>query len=255
MTTGLKKRLQKGDVVVGPFMGLNCPDLVEIIGMAGFDFCVIDTEHGPMDPESTQHMIRAAEAAGVAPVARAPRADAVDILKLLDVGAEGVHVPQVNSPETARTAASAARYYPKGTRGVAIPRALSHGMEPLVGALEKANEKVLTAVHCENTLGLSHLEDIAAVDGVDMVFVGPYDLSQSLGVPGEIFHPVMVEAVSRALAVTCDAGKPAGIFVTSTDEALRRIDEGFRYIAYSMDSLIFGLACRDQMQKIRRSLS
>lgn len=255
MAAGLKKRLEEKEVVIGPFVGLNCPDLVEMIGMAGFDFCVIDTEHGPMDPESIQHLVRAAEVAGIAPVARSPRADAVDILKLLDVGAEGVHVPQVNSPETARMVASAGRYHPEGTRGVAIPRALSYGMKPLGPSLALANENVFTAVHCENTQGLSYLEDIAPIDGVDMIFVGPYDLSQSLGVPGEIFHPVMVEAVSRALGVTLDAGKPAGIFVTSTDEALHRIDEGFTYIAYSMDSLIFGQACRDQLQKIRRSLS
>ena len=87
-----------------------------------------------------------------------------------------------------------------------------------------------------------------------MVFVGPYDLSQSLGVPGQIMHPDMKEAVGRALSIIDKAGKPAGIFVTSVDEAIQRIQEGFRYIAYSMDSLIFGLACRDQLDRIKKAL-
>lgn len=252
MNNVLKRKLASGEVVIGPFAGLNCPDLIEIMGMAGFDFCVIDTEHGPMNPESIQHLVRAAELSGMTPVVRSPRAEAVDILKLLDIGAQGIHVPQVNSRETAIDVVKAARYHPEGMRGVAVPRALSYGLRPLGEALSEVNREVLVIAHCENAEGLEKLEEIASVEGLDLVFVGPYDLSQSLGVPGEIFHPSMVQAVSRALKVVTAAKKPAGIFVTSTDEAKRRIDEGFRYIAYSMDSLIFGNACREQRREIRR---
>jgi 4-hydroxy-2-oxoheptanedioate aldolase len=247
----LRSRLAAGDVVVGPFVGLNCPDLVEIMGIAGCDFCVIDTEHGPMDPESIQHMVRAAELSGMTPIVRVPRAEPVDILKVLDIGAQGIHVPQVNSRQSAVEVVKAAKYHPEGMRGVAVPRALSYGLRPLGEALAEANREVMVIVHCENADGLGKLEEIASVEGVDMVFVGPYDLSQSLGVPGEIFHPSMVKAVSRALDGISSAGKPAGIFVTSTDEAKRRIDEGFRYIAYSMDSLIFGNACREFLSTLR----
>ncbi|GAB6280149.1 MAG: staphyloferrin B biosynthesis citrate synthase SbnG [Thermovirga sp.] len=251
MKNELKRKLAAGEVVIGPFAGLDCPDLVEIMGIAGCDFCIIDTEHGPMDPESIQHLVRAAEISGMTPVVRVPRAEPVDILKVLDIGAQGIHVPQVNSRETAVDVVKAARYHPEGMRGVAVPRALSYGLKPLGAALSEANREILVIAHCENAGGLERLDEIASVDGIDLVFVGPYDLSQSLGVPGEIFHPSMVEAVSRALdAITC-AGKPAGIFVTSTDEAKRRIDEGFRYIAYSMDSLIFGNACREAVSTLR----
>lgn len=251
MKNAIKSRLAKGEVVIGPFAGLNCPDLIEIMGIAGCDFCVIDTEHGPMDPESIQGLVRAAELSGMTPVVRAPRAEAVDILKVLDVGAQGVHVPQVNSRETAVNVAKAARYHPEGMRGVAVPRALSYGLRPLGEVLSEANRELLLIAHCENSEGLDRLDEIASVEGIDLIFVGPYDLSQSLGVPGDIFHPSMVKAVSRALGAISGAGKPAGIFVTSTDEAKRRIDEGFRYIAYSMDSLLFGNACRDFLSTLK----
>ena len=239
MKNALKRKLSAGEVVIGPFAGLNCPDLIEIMGIAGCDFCVIDTEHGPMNPESIQHMVRAAELSGMTPIVRVPRAEPVEILKVLDIGAQGIHVPQINSKETAMVVARASRYYPEGERGVAVPRALSYGLMPLSGVMAEANREILVIAHCENAKGLDLLEEIAAVDGIDLIFVGPYDLSQSLGVPGEIFHPSMVEAVSRALKAITDAKKPAGIFVTSVDEAKRRIDEGFRYIAYSMSEAHF----------------
>jgi len=251
VNNAIKKRLAAGEVVIGPFVGINSPDIVEIMGIAGFDFCVIDTEHGPMDPESIQQLVRAAELSGMTPVVRAPRAEAVDILKILDIGAQGIHVPQVNSRQSAVEVVKAARYHPEGMRGVAVPRALSYGLRPLGEVIAEANRELMVIVHCENADGLEKLEEIASVEGVDMVFVGPYDLSQSLGVPGEIFHPSMVKAVSRALDSISSAGKPAGIFVTSSDEAKRRIDEGFRYIAYSMDSLIFGNACREAVSTLR----
>ncbi|MFA7093587.1 MAG: aldolase/citrate lyase family protein [Thermovirgaceae bacterium] len=247
----VRMKLEAQEVVTGPFVGINSPDMVEILGLSGFDLCVIDTEHGPMDPESIQPLIRAAELSGMTPVVRVPRAEPVEILKVLDVGAHCIHVPQVNSPETARVVARAARYHPAGMRGVAVPRALSYGLRPLGEALEEANREVMVIVHCENVSGLDRIDEIAAVEGVDMVFVGPYDLSQSLGVPGEIFHPSMVKAVARALEAIKRAGKPAGIFVTSPEEAERRIGEGFRYIGYSVDSLIFGKACREIVSTLK----
>ncbi len=222
----VRMKLEAKGTVIGPFVGIDSPDLVEIMGLAGFDFCVIDTEHGPMDPGSI-------------------------ILKVLDVGAHCIHVPQVNTVEAAEDVARAARYHPEGMRGVAVPRALSYGLKPLGASLEEANREVMVIAHCESAAGLEKLDGIAAVEGIDMIFVGPYDLSQSLGVPGEIFHPSMVKAVARALDVINRAGKPAGIFVTTPEEAARRIDEGFRYIGYSVDGLIFGKACSEVVNTLK----
>jgi len=242
----LKRKLAEGRVVLGTFITLNCPDLVEIAGLAGFDYCIIDTEHGPGNPESIQHMIRAAELRGMVPIVRVTDTAATTILRTLDVGAAGIQVPQVNSPETAENVVRSAKYFPKGDRGACLTRSSRYGFVPGVAEyFEEANRETLVILHCENRQGLECLDGIAAVDGVDVVFVGPYDLSQSFGIPGQIYHPVMVDAVARALAAAKRAGKPAGIFVGSVEEAKARIEQGFSYIAYSTDSLVFAEVCRN----------
>ena len=246
MINQLKRKLAEGRVVLGTFITLNCPDLVEIAGLAGFDYCIIDTEHGPGNPESIQHMIRAAELRGMAAIVRVTDTAPTTILRTLDVGAAGIQVPQVNSPETAENVVRSAKYFPKGDRGACLTRSSRYGFVPGVAEyFDEANRETLVIVHCENRQGLECLDGIAAVDGVDVIFVGPYDLSQSFGIPGQIYHPVMVDAVARALAAAKRAGKPAGIFVGSVEEAKARIEQGFSYIAYSTDSLVYAEVCRN----------
>jgi 4-hydroxy-2-oxoheptanedioate aldolase len=252
MINTLKRKLDFGQSVIGPFLTLNCPDLVELMGLTGFDFLIIDTEHGPMEAESIQNLIRAAELRGITPIVRVSEARDVTILKTLDVGAHGIQVPQVNSREAAESVVRAAKYFPVGSRGAAMPRAADYGLLPFHEHLASANEQTMVIVHCENRAGLSCIEDIAAVPGVDVVFVGPYDLSQSLGFPGQLDCPQVVLAVERALKAAKAAGKPAGIFVTSEEEALMRLDQGFRYIAYSMDSLLFAGACSRVVKALKK---
>ena len=251
MTKTIKAMLREGRTVIGPFFGTGCPDFVEIAGLAGFDFLIIDTEHGPGNPESIQNLIRAAELRGIAPIVRVTSADSQTILRTLDVGAAGVQVPQVNDAECARNVARWSKYFPLGVRGAAMPRSSNYGMRGLDDYFRRANEDTLVIVHCENRDGLERLPEIAGVEGLDVIFVGPYDLSQSMGIPGQISHSAMVEAVDRALRITLDAGKIPGIFVTSVEEAKRRISQGFRYIAYSMDILLFASVCRDVVKALK----
>ncbi|HOV29243.1 MAG TPA: aldolase/citrate lyase family protein [Synergistales bacterium] len=254
MINTLKRKLECGQAVVGPFLTLNCPDLVELMGLTGFDFLIIDTEHGPMEAESIQNLIRAAELRGITPIVRVSDTRDVTILKTLDVGAHGIQVPQVNSREAAESVVRSAKYFPAGTRGAAMPRASHYGLLPLDDYLASANRETMVIVHCENRAGLSCIEEIASTPEVDVVFVGPYDLSQSLGFPGKVGTPQVAGAVDRALKAAQGAGKPAGIFVTSTDEARMRLDQGFRYIAYSMDSLLFAGACSQAVKALKAHL-
>lgn len=252
MINHLKRKLEKGGPVLGTFITVNCPDLVEIAGLAGFDYCIIDTEHGPGNPESIQHMIRAAELRGMTPVVRVTEPSATTILRTLDVGAGGIQVPQVNSKETAEDVVRFAKYFPDGERGACLTRSSDYGfVKGVAEYFEEANRETMVIVHCENKDGLECLEDIAAVEGVDVVFVGPYDLSQSFGIPGQLYHPVMVEAVAKALEATKKAGKPAGIFVSSVEEAKARIKEGFTYIAYNTDALMFAELCRSIVDGVK----
>ncbi len=246
MANELKRALSEGEVALGLFINTHSPDLVEIAGLAGFDFCIIDTEHGPGDAESIQHMIRAAELRGMTPVVRVTNPEPTTILRILDVGAAGVQVPQVNSRREAEEVVRSAKYHPIGERGAAFTRSSRYGFnESVAKYFEEANRETMVILHCENRRGLDLLDDIASVDGADVIFIGPYDLSQSLGIPGEIYHPRMVEAVAKALASAKKAGKPAGIFVSTVEEARERIEQGFTYIAYGTDTLIFAAACRE----------
>ncbi len=254
MINTLKRKLDWGQPVIGPFLTLNCPDLVELMGLTGFDFLIIDTEHGPMEAESIQNLIRAAELRGITPIVRVSDTRDVTILKTLDVGAHGIQVPQVNSPEAAQAVVRAAKYFPVGTRGAAMPRAADYGLRPFDEHLASANDETMVIVHCENRVGLSCIEEIAATPGVDVIFVGPYDLSQSLEFPGLIDSPQVVMAVERALKAARNAGKPAGIFVTSEEEACMRLDQGFRYIAYSMDSILFAGTCSRVVKTLRKHM-
>jgi 4-hydroxy-2-oxoheptanedioate aldolase len=254
MINTLKRKLDFGQPVIGPFLTLNCPDLVELMGLTGFDFLIIDTEHGPMEAESIQNLIRAAELRGITPIVRVSDTRDITILKTLDVGAHGIQVPQVNSPEAAQGVVRAAKYFPVGNRGAAMPRAADYGLRPFDEHLASANDETMVIVHCENRAGLSCIEEIAATPGVDVIFVGPYDLSQSLGFPGLLDSPQVVMAVERALKAARKAGKPAGIFVTSEEEACMRLDQGFRYIAYSMDSILFAGTCSRVVKTLRKHM-
>ena len=245
MKNELKRTLAEGGTALGLFINTDSPDLVEIAALAGFEFCIIDTEHGPGDAGSIQHMIRAAELRGMTPIVRVTNPEATTVLRILDVGAAGIQAPQVNSRRTAEDIVRFAKYHPVGERGAAFTRSSRYGFAGSVADyFREANRETMVILHCENRLGLDCLDEIAAVEGADVIFVGPYDLSQSLGVPGEIYHPTMVEAVARALASAKKAGKPAGIFVSTVEEARARIEQGFTYIAYSTDTLIFAAACR-----------
>jgi 2,4-dihydroxyhept-2-ene-1,7-dioic acid aldolase len=135
-----------------------------------------------------------------------------------------------------------------------MPRAADYGLRPFDEHLASANDETMVIVHCENRAGLSCIEEIAVTPGVDVIFVGPYDLSQSLGFPGQLDSPQVVMAVERALKAAKKAGKPAGIFVTSEEEACMRLDQGFRYIAYSMDSILFAGTCSRVVKTLKKHM-
>ena len=175
----LKKALYDGITCFGTFVCHNSPDIVEICGLAGFDFVVLDTEHGYMSPETTANLIRAAEVTGMTPIVRVSENSETVILRYLDVGTHGVQVPQINDAASARLAVQRAKYYPQECVGLhfRVPQlwASFYG-----GLFQTRNDKTMVIVHCENVIGLENLEEIASVEGVDIIFLGPFDLSQSL---------------------------------------------------------------------------
>lgn len=220
---------------LGTFVQIPSPQVVEILGLAGFDFVVIDGEHGAIGPETVENMIRAAECVGIAPMVRVAHCDPASIRLPLDWGATGVHVPQVESVEMARLAAQSARFHPRGFRGLQpFVRAAKYRSYPTAEFLENANRDVQVVVHVEGTGGLAALDEILAVDGIDVVFLGPYDLSQALGIPGQVDDP-RIEAAIRA-AVAKKGAKTIGTYANTPQNARKWGTLGVDYVTLGLDS-------------------
>ncbi|MEW9123166.1 MAG: aldolase/citrate lyase family protein [Thermotaleaceae bacterium] len=243
----LKRKMKSGQTVFGTFLVINSPDIVEIVALSSYDFVIIDTEHGPLSIESTQHLIRAAELRGITPITRTTNALETTILRSLDVGAHGIQVPQVNDYKTAKTLIQAAKYFPLGNRGLAMPRSADYGTLDPITYFQAANEETLIVVHCENTQGLENLEEIVTLPEIDVVFLGPFDMSQSLGIPGQIHHPAMDEVVEKVIGITKKAGKAAGVFVTDGKQAQLRARQGFQYIAIGMDTIFLSKIYKQEL--------
>ena len=198
----VKKILREGGLALGTHVGgIPDPQIVELIGLAGFDAAFIDMEHTTFDLHDVQAMVMAAERVGVTPIVRTPGFDPAFILRLLDMGVQGVQVPHVSSAAVAREAVKAVRYPPEGERGMAAgSRAANFGETPLLEHMARSNKEVLLACMIEDMEAVEQIEEIAAVDGVDLLAVGPSDLSRSLGVSGHPDHPKLVAAIDRVRA-------------------------------------------------------
>ena len=195
----VKRILNAGGLALGTHTGgIADPQIVEIIGLAGFDAAFIDMEHTAFDLHDVSLMVMAAERVGITPIVRTPGFDPAFILRLLDQGVQGIQVPHVSDPETAREAVKAVRYPPEGDRGMAAgSRAADFGKIPLLDHMAKSNREILLACMIEDMAAVERIDEIAAVEGVDLLAVGPSDLSRSLGVSGQPDHPRLIAAIDR----------------------------------------------------------
>ena len=246
-----KKRLRGGEPVYGPFMKTGDPAFVECAGHAGFDFVILDMEHGPAGFFDLQNLIRGAEAAGILPIVRTADCSETAIGKALDLGAAGVQIPQVRSAKQAREVIDAARFFPKGERGVCrFVRAAGYSSVPRDEYFEKAN-RTLVILQVEGKEVLNSLDGILDVEGLDILFIGPYDLSQSLGVPGQVSHPVVVDAIRSIVERARRAGVVTGVFCDTPEAASLWRQAGVQYLSYSVDVGIFTEACSRIVSRLK----
>jgi len=198
-----KRALRDGEAVFGCFVRYPDPTLVEVVTYHGWDFVIFDGEHGTLEPRECENLVRSAELHDVTPIVRVPTNQPHVILRLMDTGAQGLHVPWVGDAEDAERAVRSVKYQPRGQRGLAGVRAADYGQRgPLAEYVRRANDETLVVVHVETASAVDQVDEIAAVDGIDVVFLGPADLSQSLGVPGEVRHPLVLEHMERAAVAT-----------------------------------------------------
>jgi 2-keto-3-deoxy-L-rhamnonate aldolase RhmA len=195
----VKRIMNAGGLALGTHVGgIADPQIVEIIGLAGFDAAFIDMEHTSYDLRDVQLAVMAAERVGITSIVRTPGFDPAQILRLLDMGVQGIQVPHVSSPDTAREAVAAVRYPPHGERGMAAgSRAAEYGRVALLDHMAQSNREILLACMIEDIEAVERIDEIAAVEGVDLLAVGPSDLSRSLGVSGHPDHPRLVAAIDR----------------------------------------------------------
>jgi 4-hydroxy-2-oxoheptanedioate aldolase len=228
----LKQKLQDKQVVVGSFVYIPSAALAEIVGQLGFDFVVIDMEHGPIDAVVAEDMVRAVELAGATPIIRVTRNAPHLILRALDIGAQALHVPDIDTREDAEAAVASSKYGPEGTRGLAGVRAAGYGLsQPLADYAAQANRETMVIAHIESVGSVENLDDLLAVDGIDVYYLGPQDMSNSLGIPGQAKDPRVVKLVEDSIRRISGAGKTAGCIATESDVARRYIELGARYIA------------------------
>lgn len=230
--------------VLGPFSKTCDPAFIEIMGKTGFDFVIIDLEHGPTSLQTAGNLIRAAEASGVLPIVRTKEDRLSTIGEALDLGACGVQIPQITDPESAGKVIEHARFAPDGMRGVCrfVRSADYSSMDRQV--YFKTSNEALIILQLEGAEALSNLESILEVRGIDIVFIGPYDLSQSFGVPGEVRHPRVVDGMKKIVETCRQRNIVTGTFVDTMEDARRWIDSGVGYISYSVDVGLFSDICR-----------
>ena len=235
----LKEKMLRGEAAAGVFVNFYAPPLVEIIGYAGVDFIIIDDEHGAFTYPQIEELIRAAELAGTVPLVRVSY-DAAAIQKALDRGAMGVQVPMVNTRADAEAAVKRAKFPPLGTRGTAYSvRAARFGEDKGKEYLDAADNNTLVVVHIETPQAVANFAEIASTPGVDVVFVGPTDLSVSMGYKAEgPSHPAVKSVIQDLFRQGREMGVIMGTLASGPDDVKRCADEGAKYITTVASGLI-----------------
>ncbi|MCA9099180.1 MAG: 2,4-dihydroxyhept-2-ene-1,7-dioic acid aldolase [Planctomycetaceae bacterium] len=242
MGSDFRARLKRGERLLGTMVTLGCPATAEILAGIGFDWLFVDGEHGPLDTGDLLGILQVADQQTTCLV-RVPGADEVAIKKVLDLGAGGVIVPQVNTPEQTADVVRWSRYAPLGARGVGLARAHGYGLR-FQDYMETANEQVAVIVQAEHVLAAENIEKIVQVPGIDAVLLGPYDLSASLGHTGQLDHPAVVQAIDH-ITKTCQAAKiPLGYFGVTAASVKPMMERGYTLIVAGVDTLMLGLAAK-----------
>jgi 2-keto-3-deoxy-L-rhamnonate aldolase RhmA len=234
----VRAALLRREVCLGGWIQIGHPAVAEIFARAGFAWVAVDCEHTDIGLPETAALIRGLHGRGAVPFVRVSGNQPLAIRQALDLGAQGVIVPLVHTADDARAAVRAAKYPPQGERGFAFMRANNHGAD-FDAYVAGANELVAVVAMIESRQGVEKIAEILAVEGVDGVFVGPYDLSGSYGVPGQLGHPSVLAAQERVLAACAAAGRSAGLhLVTPTAQNIAATRAwGYTFIALGMDTV------------------
>lgn len=251
----LKSKLARNALTIGSWITLGHPSIAEIMAGAGFDWLVLDMEHSVLEISEVQMLIQVLDGQQCPAIVRLTSNDADQIKRVMDAGATGVMVPMVKSAMEAQAAVQGVYYPPRGRRGVGLARAQGYGasFRQYRDWLENGAVVVVMIEHID---AVDAIDSILSVPGIDAYIIGPYDLSGSMGRPGDLDYPEVQSAIARVLEAGRRVGKPGGIHVVEPDPDLlrRNIEAGFNFIGYGLDIRILDSLCRTHMRNIRTDL-
>ncbi len=231
----LKDKLGRGEVALGTWVTVGHPDVPDMLEALGFDWLVFDTEHAPIGPAELAPMIQAVDADAVCPLVRVGGSEQFMVKSALDMGAHGVLFPLVGSAEEARAAVRYVKYPPAGVRGVAPRKAANYGLD-FARYIREANSLTVVAVQVETEEAVRKIDEIAAVDGVDIAFVGPTDLTASMGLLDDRGNQRVLDAMKKVIDSCKRSGKSAGVLAATPQEAERDIEMGFQFVGLGSDT-------------------
>ena len=249
----LRQALADKKVVYGTWVQTPSPEVVEILGWSGWDFVILDLEHGPYGPEGLPHLVRAAEASDATPFVRVPLTAPQEVGKALDLGAAGIVVPGVSKAEDGAKAVRLTRFPPHGSRGSSpSTRQLHYSAIPFTSLTQEGSAQPLVVLQVEARLATSDLDSILGIEGLDVIFIGPYDLSASLGLPGQFDHPKVKKAISEIVARAAERGVAIGIWVPDAKSARIWVDQGVRFMTVSNNELMLFEKSADLRRAVER---
>lgn len=251
----LKKKLQANELTIGSWLTIPHQSVVEIMATAGFEWLTLDLEHAAIDISQAMNMMALIQGKGMKALARVSKNEEVIIKRMLDAGADGIIVPTVRNAAEAKQAVDFVKYPPTGKRGVGLNRAQNYG----IGFQEYQDwlrDECVMIVQIEHIDSVHNIEEILSVEGVDGIMVGPYDLSASMGMPGNYEHPDVVEALKKVEETTLRMKKPLGFHVIHSDhvKTLEKINVGYSLLAMSIDFFFLGDKARDEMELLKKAI-
>ena len=251
----LKERLARSDLTIGSWITLGHPAIAEIMASAGFDWLVLDMEHSVIELSEAQTIIQVLDKQQCPAIVRLTSNHPDQIKRVMDAGATGVMIPMIKSAEDARAAVSSVYYPPQGRRGVGLARAQGYGAH-FQEYRQWLIANAIIVVMIEHIEAVEQIDAILAVPGIDAYIIGPYDLSGSMGKPGELDHPQVQDAIQHILDAGKRLQKPGGIHVIEPDPVAiqQRIRSGFSFLGYSLDIRILDTICRTHLQTIKNQL-
>lgn len=246
-----KEFLNEKEAVYGVFAKTNDPYFIRALGKSGFDFVILDNEHGPNSVRETYPLIMTSYATGMYPIVRVGKLSDITIQRILDLGPAGVQIPQIQGKEDAENVRKFTKFHPKGKRGMCrfVSAADCGLMDKSVYFSGKSEAAVI--IHIEGKEGIDHFDDIVGVEDIDVIFIGPYDLSQSLGIPGQVDNPIVTAEIKKLVDRCKQQNKCVGIFADDVETARRYRDLGVKYIGISVDVGIFAEACLKMVKQLK----